>query len=672
MPGTAPQEALDFLAKNPTAVDQFQEKYGYVPPGHKIEAPKPAVDYLTKNPDAQDQFQEKYGYIPAKFASSQLKGRTWSELGTDAAALTLGGFAGVAGDLAWLADTATFGQFDLGVRGATDRAAKYWDDKKSLQLKTSFDELGEADGFIETLGAFVNNPLLLPELLLGSAAYMLPTGAASRLATIGKGLSKVQKAVRATNAAASTGAALEGASAGRSAEDAISDKTPQQLFAESDQYRNLLQEGKTPEEALESIRKKTGLTAFAVTVPIAYLASVLTGSAKLEADFFTGNKLGNLVTNLGKEGAEEFVQEGGGQFGQNVGTKLNYDSTQALGDRVLESGTTGMVAGVGQAGAMHAGRALMDRAQGEPEPALENIETPPEQAARLRGEITQLENERAQAMQSGAKQDELSEYDDAINSLFAEYQRIGSDNVELNMAPGADPALGAPAPGDVAPALTAPVETPEELSVKAERFQGIDGLILTAKRMEFEEEAIRLETAKRLYTAHEKATEEGDTEMAARYKSRADKIYADVTGETGKLAEISDQFPAPYSFDGTPVGPGTDVAIAQDPAPATDDSVVATQGPTAPAPAGLPSPVAKIEDSGDVFAGAPTVDEEFAVEPMEFTNLADINLTDKYETEQGEVVEVTQTAEAAVKEIDTRIDALKALISCLRSGGTVA
>jgi hypothetical protein len=57
---TAPSAAIDYVRSNPSSLQEFKEKYGYVP----TIAPSSAIEFVKNNPQYKSQFKEKYGYLP--------------------------------------------------------------------------------------------------------------------------------------------------------------------------------------------------------------------------------------------------------------------------------------------------------------------------------------------------------------------------------------------------------------------------------------------------------------------------------------------------------------------------------------------------------------------------------------------------------------------------------
>ena len=445
------------------------------------------------------------------------EGRTWGEFASDTGSSIMGGFANLGGDLAEIVDTGAnlVGvDVDLGISEAANRASDYWQDQKSDSLKLAYDQLGAADGFIETLASVADRPELIPDIIAGSIPYLLPTGAAARIMRGGKS---------AATAVAGIGGLLEGANASRESKKTVDDLTPEQLAEGSEQYRTMLESGMTPERAKEEIRKKTGLTAFAFTAPIAMLAGKLTGAAKLETDFFTGKGVGSGVGRfssvLAKEGGEEIIQEGSNALGSNLGVQTHADSTQDLGDGLGQAAALGLVAGAGQAAPIAITQGLIPPLK----QAESEIQKAGEQAAEAGGDSLD------QAVAKGQAQQET------VPSAVAE-------SAKLKMPEQSDySGLDVPTANRNANA------GPQQPRGK---WQGIDRDILTANREGFHEEQIRLTNAKRLYERAERKRQAGDIEGANKDIHRANQIHESVIGANETIKSESTYLPALYVSEG--------------------------------------------------------------------------------------------------------------------------
>lgn len=88
----------------------------------------------------------------------------------------------------------------------------------------------------------------------------------------------------------------------------------------------------------------------------------------------------------------------------------------------------------------------------------------------------------------------------------------------------------------------------------ARDMSGLDGLIITADRMGFADEAALLRTSQRLYRQAEQAKAQGDNEAASRFVDRGNRLYREATETNDQVREIADQFPVPYVATGEVTG----------------------------------------------------------------------------------------------------------------------
>ncbi len=322
--------------------------------GHKDSAARLRQHAKTLNADAD------LTGLDLSLAEEPEIDRTYGEVAADTGYALLGGFAGLGKNLVYLADLASGGNVPKGFKDSFSRAVEFWEDKKSDSVKQAKRRLDEAEGFTGTIKTLFENPELIGDLLTTSAPSFLPVGIAAR------GSAALQLGTRATAAAAAgVGGALEAADAGSSAEEEaleiFSNMTAEDLFAQSSEYGKLREDGKTHEEAIEKLASNAGLTAAAVTLPLAVLAGKITGAAKLEADFFTGKGVSGFFGSLAKETAEEAIQEGGNQLGVNAGIKAYADEDRELLDDVDKAATIGGVLGGVQGGAINSLSSLVPK-----------------------------------------------------------------------------------------------------------------------------------------------------------------------------------------------------------------------------------------------------------------------------------------------------------------------
>lgn len=293
--------------------------------------------------------------------------RSWGEVGTDLGAAAASSAGSMAKNNAWMAEKLTqdksrsstplgiglglldsVGAFDT-MKELGKNAQEYWQDKKSLDIKIQRGKVNAADGFFDTLAEV--NFATAGDIAADSAAYMVPGALLARLQAGAQGAASVL---------AYSEGIQEAADAGQSAEERVNNLTPADLAVNSSTYRDLRADGKTHDEALEVVRNRAGLTAFAFTLPISVLASKLTGSAQVEANFWRGEGLDGLVDTVTRETVQEIFQEGGNMTSQNIGVKMNADARVGVTDNVGNASAQGAVGGGVMGSGMYAAQSLVN------------------------------------------------------------------------------------------------------------------------------------------------------------------------------------------------------------------------------------------------------------------------------------------------------------------------
>lgn len=129
----------------------------------------------------------------------------------------------------------------------------------------------------------------------------------------------------------------------------IMDMSHEDLFRQSEEFRELVRNGTSPEEAKISLANRAGQVAAAVQFPLATATGTLV--SRFEANPFKAVTARGALQNIGKETMEELVQSGTGQFAQNVGTTV-ADNDRSLIEGVGSSAVEGAVYGMGTAAAL--------------------------------------------------------------------------------------------------------------------------------------------------------------------------------------------------------------------------------------------------------------------------------------------------------------------------------
>lgn len=348
----------------------------------------------------------------ASGANTMAQGMTWLAKKKSQFDTAVGG--------AVLGDDNPFVQQNKEVTDTADRVisrlgdgSQYWQDKMSDTAKAQTQELSEAKGIGQTLNTLRKHPALISDILAGSTSYFVPMVGQSRLLTLG-GVGT--KAVAAS--AIGTGAALEGADSAISVEQQIKSMDEDQLN-HSRAYLALIGGGATHEEAVKELAEAGANKAFLTSAALSALASLVTGGFKMEIDLASNQGLrDSLLQTLGKQAAEEGIQEGGNQLGQNVGL-MPADERVGLLDDVDKSTTLGVVAGTGiGAGGLATGY------------AAEKFGKPP-------GPL-----ERA-AQKTEPTQQPLPGFEPTVDQMDAGLQNIEPDAAGLATTANAEPAPGA-------------------------------------------------------------------------------------------------------------------------------------------------------------------------------------------------------------------------------------
>jgi hypothetical protein len=257
------------------------------------------------------------------------------------------------------------------------------------ELNRNLEELqgkGISEEVVGTLGELVSNPRLalqlgieqIPNLIGGLGVGAVAKTGVKRLANeaaentarkVGK-LSKSDKAARA--ASISTFASMQGTDIGKSTYDEIMNLPNSTLAENSNEFSQLLNQGKTPRQAKEIIALGRGRLAGIKAAGTTLLTTALMPSS-VEKIAFGGEPTGilkGIVKGAISEGTQEGLEEAGGALSQGYNVNVvdpSRDITQGLG----VSGVLGTVLG----GGMGAGvGAVSGLARGAPPPTDKEIQ----------------------------------------------------------------------------------------------------------------------------------------------------------------------------------------------------------------------------------------------------------------------------------------------------------
>ena len=333
--------------------------------------------------DVEDPFKAPSLTRPAPAGHAPKLERTWGEALEDTGRGVMSGLAGLgkgAGDLYGLAT----GDMDNGLSRAGARAQEYWREGESAALKQRrelrSEAINQADGVLGKAGTAIAETVtdipLLFDTIAENATTMLPglgvggkVAQASRAANVARGVDVALAAEKAgalgTKAAIGTGAIQQATDVASGAyQDAMS-QTDEQWAANPD-FQKLVADGADPAEAKHQLALGSARLAFPGAASVSLASQFVPGGKKIEEAVTgvaskAGPNLGRLV-NAGKgvlgEGAQETIEEGGGQFVANMAQRYGgANPNRDLGDGVGEAAGLGFVGGA----ALGGGAGLLQR-----------------------------------------------------------------------------------------------------------------------------------------------------------------------------------------------------------------------------------------------------------------------------------------------------------------------
>lgn len=207
-----------------------------------------------------------------------------------------------------------------------------------------------AEGFFGTIKALGENPSQIFEGVVQSAPSFVGPAAITKIAGI--------KTVAATSGT------IEGGAAGADARQQVLDMSFDDMVEDSPRYVDMVAQGVDPQKAKEILAEEAGLTATAITVPIATLLTKATGAAEIEGQFFTDQKVfdtfAKWLKGTGVETVEETGQSATSQVATNVGVGVTGDQTRNPMQGVEESAAQGAVLGAAQSGGIKSVEVVRD------------------------------------------------------------------------------------------------------------------------------------------------------------------------------------------------------------------------------------------------------------------------------------------------------------------------
>jgi len=215
------------------------------------------------------------------------------------------------------------------VQNQFNSGVEFWNEKKSFDIQDRIEAFNKA-GISDAIGMLVTDPGLLLDQLAQSSPYLIPGAAAARGGTAAMlGYTSIIEAMDAANTA----------------------------------RQEAIAAGATPDQ-----QNSAAAIAALVTAPIAFLGNKLTGTAKIETDFLTKGTISNtMLSAMVREAVSGAAEEGGNQFGVNLGAILGYDDDRESTEGVGKAAAIGGVLEAVQGGGMRAISLASQKINGETE-----------------------------------------------------------------------------------------------------------------------------------------------------------------------------------------------------------------------------------------------------------------------------------------------------------------
>jgi len=257
-----------------------------------------------------------------------------------------------------------------------------------------------------------------------------------------------------------------------------------------------------------------------------------------------------IIKATGKIAGQEALTEGGQNIIETATLKWVDENRDLLGEEGYLGVLNAMAAGAAGGAGMGAGSHLIG---GGP---LRGQKLTPEQKEQNRKKLQSILAERANTKAQAAAD---ATGGDALTRSIAEQQsHIETDGDVVGAGRTLPGDLNEyPATGRIAETFEPLVEDgsvtqlkPGEQPVMPQRNagQGIDGLIATANKLGFDEEAVRLATAKDLYKRAASVSKGGDNVLAGRLADKANAIRNDILKQPAIEQEFANQYPVEYTF----------------------------------------------------------------------------------------------------------------------------
>lgn len=234
-------------------------------------------------------------------------------------------------------DDSTLAKAKNEIRGAADTIENMINNPSQI-----FDTVAEGVGSLGVIGKTVQ--------VAARAQILRQMGKEAGEAFLKTEAGKAALTAQATKMVPAVTALTEGGSVGLQARQEILNMSEEEL-QESPEYRQLIEQGMSPDLAKSRLAEMAGRPAELTGATIGLITGRI--AARFEAAPLSTGSVAGAVVNVGKEGVEETLQEAGNQLASNIGVKsagFERDVLEGTG----ESAATGLIGGVGTAGAVQA------------------------------------------------------------------------------------------------------------------------------------------------------------------------------------------------------------------------------------------------------------------------------------------------------------------------------
>lgn len=345
---------------------------------------------------------------------------------------------------------ATLGEATAGVTDAITR-------NLSPALQEDKQALADADGFVDSARQVLSRPRLLGQFVAEQVPNLVTIGTGARASAANAGRMALTRAL--TGGAARDVAEATAREAGKKAAErfiAVANagmesgpaalqaqqeamNLPDEIWEQNEAYRAMRAQGIEAGEAKRTLANEASLLPRLVGLAAGYVGGKV--SAPFEADVFTGQIAGgarSLLTGAGvrrtlagagKEAAEEVVQEGGSQFGTNLGVRT-LDPSRSLMEGVPEAAGTAAVVGGVLGGGMNVVGTVASR-QAATDPAAPPAPAEPPPLPPPLPDMGQREAMLRESLASAAPEEQPAAYARLVEFLEANGRMLGQEPITV-------------------------------------------------------------------------------------------------------------------------------------------------------------------------------------------------------------------------------------------------